>query len=209
MKLIKNSFLGLLLSCILISWCSISINKQPEQKKDDTDIQKSITDQKNDGKITKGNQNTNINQFVEYENKKFNFKLNIPSKRTFQENSQWFDLKLNTPKNDDINENLWVKVQTLKKPETLEDFSQTTIEWLKNLYEDYNEIEKENIRINWIDGIQLIYEISENWYKIKSQQTTLIKDNKSYIFQYTATKESFEMYINDINNIIKSFTILN
>ena len=208
MKLIKNSFLGLLLSCILISWCSISINKQLE-KKGDTDTQKSITNQEDNGKITNENQNTDINQFVEYENKKFNFKLDIPSKRTFQENSQWFDLKLNTPKNDDINENLWVKVQTLKKQETLENFSQTTIEWLKNLYEDYNEIKKENIKINWIDGIQLIYEISENWYKIKSQQTTLIKENKSYIFQYTATKESFDMYINNINNIIKSFTILN
>lgn len=208
MKLIKNSILALLLSCILISWCSISINKKIKQQADNN-IGNDMINKEKDKIITDENQNIYTNQFVEYENKKFNFKLNIPSKRTFQENSQWFDLKLNTPKNDNINENLWVKVQTLKKPETLEDFSQTTIEWLKNLYEDYNEIEKENIRINWIDGIQLIYEISENWYKIKSQQTTLIKDNKSYIFQYTATKESFEMYINDINNIIKSFTILN
>jgi hypothetical protein len=36
-----------------------------------------------------------------------------------------------------------------------------------------------------------------------------LKDNKAYVFQYTATKDTFNQYINEINYIINSFTILN
>lgn len=145
-------------------------------------------------------------KYIEYQNKKYNFKIQIPNTRTFQENINWFNIEIKTPKNDNINENLWIVVQELQTEETLESFTEKTIEWLKELYEDYNEITKENIEINSNEWITVTYEISENWYKIKAQQTAFLKDNKSYVFQYTATKDTFDNYINEINNIVNSFT---
>lgn len=148
-------------------------------------------------------------KFVEYEDKTHNFKITIPIDRTFQDDIQWFDLKLNSPKNDEINENIWIKVQELQTEESLKSFTETTTKWLKNLYNDFKEIKQENINVNGIEGTSLIYEMSDNWYELKAKQTVFLKENKSYIFQYTATKQTFDQYIDEINNIINSFTILN
>jgi hypothetical protein len=55
----------------------------------------------------------------------------------------------------------------------------------------------------------IVYEFSDKWLNLKAQQTVFIQDNKAYVFTYTATKETFEKYIDTINKIINSFTILN
>lgn len=146
---------------------------------------------------------------VWYENKIYNFKITIPSNRTFQENNQWFNIILKAPKDDEINENIGIKIQELQTQETLKSFTDRTTKWLKNLYKNYNEIKKENIIINSIEGIELTYEISDNWHELKAKQTVLLNSNKAYIIQYTSTKKTFDNYINDVNSIINSFTILN
>ena len=220
MTMFKKPLFYTVISCLLISWCSLWTNNTNNENTPQPNNENGITKEsenspeqnieiKDNVETKEENQDKQINGFVEYENKKFNFKIEIPSNRTFQEDSQWFNLILNTPKNDDINENLWIVVQELQVEETLESFTEKTIEWLKELYEDYNEIKKENIEINSNKWITLTYEISENWYKIKAQQTTFLKDNKSYVFQYTAIKDTFDNYINEITEIINSFTLLN
>ena len=141
---------------------------------------------------------------IEYESKKNNFKIGIPDERAFQESTNWFNLKIKT-----INENLGVTIQELQTIETIESFTKKTIEWLKSLYKDYKEVEKENVEINWIKWISIIYEFSDSWHDIKAKQIALLKNNKSYIFQYTAEKNTFDLYIEKINKIIHSFTLLN
>ncbi len=148
-------------------------------------------------------------EYIEYENKKNNFKIQIPNNWTFQEEIDWFNIEIKTPKNDSINENLGIIVQELQTKQTLESYTESTIKWLTDLYESYNEIDKQNIEINSIKGLILTYELSENWYEIKAQQAVLLDDNKAYVFQYTATKDTFNQYINEINYILNSFNILN
>lgn len=216
MKSVKKLTFSLLILCTLISWCTTFTNKKNDNLTKSTmtnqtkeNAENNLNPKNNIEILTEQNQNIQRDESVEYENKKNSFKLKIPNNRTFQENNQWFDLILYTPKNDNINENLWIKVQELQTKETPESFIDKTVEWLQNLYETYNEIDKKNIEINWLEGISLIYEMMENWHNLKAQQTVFLKDNKTYVLQYTATKDTFNNYINEINNIINSFNVLN
>ena len=193
-------------------------NAQKEESKEEEKIENEIT--WNNENIIENNINEEIIKntqwqtqglsseviLVEYENKKYNFKIWIPNTRAFQENTNWFNLKIKTPKNDNISENLGVTIQELQTEETMESFTKKTIEWLKNLYKNYKEIKREDVEINSIKGISITYEFIENWHNIKAKQTALLKGNKSYIFQYTAEKDTFDNYIDEINRIINSFT---
>lgn len=216
----KVSILLLLLAlCALILWCIIFVNKKnietTQQENDNNHTENNIKHENTTGSSEENNikapekEEISAYESIEYENKKYNFKINIPINRTFQEDNKWFTLILSTTKNDNINENLWIKVQELQVEETPESYTQRTIEWLKDLYETYKETNKKNIEINWINGISLTYEMIESWYNLKAQQTVFLKDKKSYVLQYTATKKTFDNYINEINNIVNSFTILN
>ena len=199
MKKQKLIFISLTMLCLIVSGCDMMSQTVTENL---------YNEQNNNVQIEKIEWTKEIN-YIEYENKKYNFKIEIPNTWTFQEETNWFNIEIKTPKNDNINENLWIIVQELQTEETLESYTENTVIWLNDLYESYNEISKEDTEINSTKWIILTYELSENWYKIKSQQTVFLKDNKAYVFQYTATKDTFNQYINEINYIINSFTILN
>lgn len=153
---------------------------------------------------TPDNNNT---ESIEYENKLFQFKLEIPSNWKFKENSNWFDLILNTPKNDEINENLWIKIQQPKVEQNLESYIGKTIEELQSIYTDFATIETKKTTFN--NWISIVYEFSDNWLDLKAQQTVFLINNNSYVFTYTATKETFDQYIETVNKIINSFSLLN
>ena len=91
----------------------------------------------------------------------------------------------------------------------LEEYYQESIKKIDEISEWFKEIKTSDIEINWLKGKNTIYETIQNNTNIKSQQTVFIKDNIVYVLQYTATKETFDKYINDVNNIIKSFTLKN
>ena len=170
MKTTKIVIFGLIISWILATGCSLNTKLEHNE----------INNQKEAQKIIQEIQNTSTKEFVEYENKKYNFKIQIPGNRTFQEDSLWFDIKLSTPKDDDINE---------------------------NFFSDFIEKENKDTKLN--NWKSIVYEFSDKWLNLKAQQTVFIQDNKAYVFTYTATKETFEKYIDTINKIINSFTILN
>ena len=197
MKTTKIVIFGLIISWILATGCSLNTKLEHNE----------INNQKEAQKIIQEIQNTSTKEFVEYENKKYNFKIQIPGNRTFQEDSLWFDIKLSTPKDDDINENLWIIVQELQAEQDIESYIETTINELKNLFSDFIEKENKDTKLN--NWKSIVYEFSDKWLNLKAQQTVFIQDNKAYVFTYTATKETFEKYIDTINKIINSFTILN
>ena len=177
-------------------------------KNDNTELENNETNNSEEVlQVTEETQSTSTKEFVEYENKKYNFKIEIPGNRTFQEDNLWFNIKLNTPKDDDINENLWIIVQELQIKQDIDSYVETTIKELKTLFTDF--IEKENKNTEFNNWKTIIYEFSEKWLDLKAQQTVFIQDNKAYVFTYTATKKTFKKYIDTINNIINSFTILN
>lgn len=160
---------------------------------------------------TTSNFENNINnekiELIEYENKNFKFKLNIPDNRRFKDNDKWFNIILFTPENDKINENLWIKIQELQIKQDAESYLKTTINELKNLYTNLTQEKiKDTNTNNWKS---IIYEFFDEWLSLKAQQTVFILNNKAYVFTYTATKYTFNEYIDTVNQIIDSFSLLN
>jgi len=145
----------------------------------------------------------------EYESKMYNFTISIPNQWNFVENEHGFSVIVYTPEDWDLRENLWITIQTPQIDTDLEEYYKDSMQKIDGISEWFKEIKTTDIEINGIKGKSTIYETVENDTNIQSQQTVLIKNNIVYVLQYTATKETFDKYINEINNIIKSFTILN
>jgi hypothetical protein len=139
----------------------------------------------------------------------YNFTISIPNQWNFVENEHGFSVIVYTPEDWDLRENLWITIQTPQIDTDLEEYYKDSMQKIDGISEWFKEIKTTDIEINGIKGKSTIYETVENDTNIQSQQTVLIKNNIVYILQYTATKETFDKYINEINNIIKSFTILN
>lgn len=156
-------------------------------------------------------ENTNVTEkwTYEYESKLDKFSIQVPNDWSFEENKYGFSVIVYTPDDWDVRENLWVLIQTPQINTNLEEYYQESIKKIDEISEWFKEIKTSDIEINWLKGKNTIYETIQNNTNIKSQQTVFIKDNIVYVLQYTATKETFDKYINDVNNIIKSFTLKN
>ena len=146
----------------------------------------------------------------EYDNKPYNFTIQIPNNWNFVENEHGFTVLVYTPEDGDIHENLWITVQTPQIATNLEDYYKDSMTKIAEISEWFKEIKTSDIEINWMKGKSTIYETVQNDTNIKSQQTVFI-DSKNYVYilQYTATKETFDKYLDGANTIIKSFKILN
>ena len=167
------------------------------------------TTKENDTKIEKSQNQKKSNSYT-YENKKYNFSIQIPNSWTFQEEEYNFAVLLNTPKDDEINENLWISVQTPQIKTDLNTYYSNSMKKIAEISDNFKEISYTDIEVNWIKWKSVIYESTQWDTIIKSQQTVFIDDdNKVYILQYTATKSTFDKYLNTINWIIKSFEVLN
>ena len=111
---------------------------------------------------------------------------------------------------DEINENLWISVQTPQIKTDLNTYYSNSMKKIAEISDNFKEISYTDIEVNWIKWKSVIYESTQWDTIIKSQQTVFIDDdNKVYILQYTATKSTFDKYLNTINWIIKSFEVLN
>lgn len=151
-----------------------------------------------------------INGAYEYQNKPYNFTIQIPNNWSFVENEHGFTVLVYTPEDWDIHENLWITVQTPQIATDLEDYYKDSMKRIDEISEGFKEIKTSDIEINWLKGKSTIYETIKNDTNVKSQQTVFIDNNNYvYILQYTATKDTFDKYMDGVNTIIKSFKILN
>lgn len=197
----------LILLCIfttlpMIFWCS-------KDNKVDIELNENMpldTDNRDEDEYS-NSEPEDVDKLYIYENKTNNFKIDIPKKWTFEENTHWFNCLIYTPQNDNIKENLWIYVKNLSKNDTLEELLETTITELIDTY-NVEIISNSYTKINWETWTNLIYSFKDWEYEIQSQQTTFIIWNKIYIFQYTATKNTFNKFSDEINYIISSFKLL-
>lgn len=159
--------------------------------------------------ITEENTNVTEKWTYEYESKLDKFSIQVPNDWNFAENEYWFSVIVYTPDDWWVRENLWVLIQTPQINTNLEEYYQESIKKIDEISEWFKEIKTSDIEINWLKGKNTIYETIQNNTNIKSQQTVFIKDNIVYVIQYTATKNTFDKYMDGVNTIIKSFKILN
>ena len=144
-----------------------------------------------------------------YENKAEKFSFDFADGREFQENKYGFTTIVFTPKDDNIKENVWISVQQLQKFISKQEYYEETVNKLENTLTDFKETKVEDIIQDGLEWKTITYEYQE-WDKtLKSQQTFLIsKENTVYIINYTATKITFDKFINWVEKIIKSFNII-
>lgn len=222
-KIITIGALWILL--IVISWCTKNVVNTTENENLEIWKDISITDtttmnenwddttEATDNEInTEEKQDTSNptkDWIYEYESKLYNFSIQVPNQWNFVENEYGFSVIFYTPNDWGVRENLWISIQTPQINTNLEEYYQETMKKIEEISEWFNEIESTDIEVSWLKGKNTIYETIQNDTNIKSQQTVFIDNNIVYILQYTATKETFDKYIKEVNNIIKSFTLKN
>jgi hypothetical protein len=192
LKMKKVYLVFILLWSVLFFWCSLKSSNINET------WNISISDQSEDIE----------NNTLVYENKSENFLFSFPKERTFEENQYWFNTIVFTPEDDEIKENIWIAVQKLQKFLSIQKYYEETLTELKDTVVWFKEIKAEDVSIDWLDGKKIIYEHQTNGKNLKSQQTFMIsKDNIVYSIVYTATKESFNKFLEWANIILNSFKL--
>jgi len=173
----------------IISW----INSKIENK---SDLQN----------ISERDANIKSQNYELYQNKKEWFSLKIDTGRTIKENINWSLVIIYSPKKswDKINENLSINIDAENNNQTIEEYYSGQKLWIQNYIKDYKEISKEEYKISKEIWIKTIYQWILNNNKLQRQQIIFQKNWKSFIITYTAIQDTFNDYINQINNIIKS-----
>jgi len=144
-----------------------------------------------------------------YENKTENFSFEFADGREFQENKYGFNTIVFTPKDDEIKENVWISVQHLQKAVSIKEYYQETKKKLETTLTEFKETKIEDITQDGLNGKTMTYEYKE-WDKTLSTQETFLMDEEEetvYIINYTATKATFNKFLEGVEKIITSFKI--
>ncbi len=143
-----------------------------------------------------------------YENKAENFSFDFADGREFQENKYGFNTIVFTPKDDEIKENVWISVQHLQKFISKQEYYEETVNKLKDTLTNFEETKVEDITQDGLEWKTITYEYQE-WDKTLNTQETFLmgEENKVYIINYTATKETFNKFLEGVEQIITSFKV--
>lgn len=141
-----------------------------------------------------------------YQNKKEWFSLKIVTWRKIQEDTNWLLVFITSPQKqwDTIKENLWINVDQKSDKKTAEEYYLQQKQGIENHIKDYKEISKEEYKIWEEKWLKIIYKWILWNNKLQRQQIILYKNWKIFLITYTATQETFNEYIDQINNIINS-----
>ncbi len=185
---------------LFLTWCGIdSLIMQDESSDKNINIEDPI---ENNEEVTEEN-NTLL-----YENKEHNFSFELPNERTFEENKYGFKTIVFSPKDDEIKENVWISVQQLQKFLSVQEYYEETINKLKKTIKTFTETKTEDIKIWNLKWKTIWYEYKEWDIIVKSKETFLMSaENKVYIINYTATKDTFEKFLEWAETILNTFKV--
>ena len=177
----------------IISWIISWINSQIENK---SDLQNTSGEETN----------IQAQKYGLYQNKKEWFNLKVNTGRKIQENINWSLVFISSPKKlwDKINENLSINITSGNNNQTVEEYYSGQKQWMQNYIKNYKEIWKEQYKIAEEIWIKTIYQWTLNNNKLQRQQIIFQKNWKFFRITYTATQDTFDEYIKQINAIIKS-----
>lgn len=100
---------------------------------------------------------------------------------------------------DKLQENVSITKETLIKEFTLDEIWQ--IKKDKQQSSGFVEVSNENIKINDIDVKKVIYKISQGSIIVKFEEIFFIKNKTIYIITYTATEETFNDFVQKIDEM--------
>lgn len=148
-------------------------------------------------------------QPYEYISKDKWFSFTLPAKRTFQENVFGSLVMFFAPQEewDKIKENLGVTIEELTGDVNLTSFFELTKGNVESVIRDYKAVKEEAMTINGNDAMKIIYKGTQSEQKLQWQEIIVLKWTTAYVFTYTATEDTFNDFIDEVDTIINTFQI--
>ena len=165
--------------------------------------------------------NENIN-FTSYNNTELGIYLQYPANWSKMEEK--FDANVNvisfisTPENDTdtFTENVNIAIEPLQNESiTLEEYSNTTLAALSNVFENFSLISKENTNLDGVPAIKIIFSITQTQITdqsrdidtikqipMKIMQILSVKEGKAYVIIYSAEEAKYDDYLPIIEKMI-------
>ena len=165
--------------------------------------------------------NENIN-FTSYNNTELGIYLQYPANWSKMEEK--FDDNVNvisfisTPENDTdtFTENVNIAIEPLQNESiTLEEYSNTTLAALSNVFENFSLINKENTNLDGVPAIKIIFSITQpqitdqsrdidtiKQIPMKIMQILSVKEGKAYVIIYSAEEAKYDDYLPIIEKMI-------
>lgn len=165
--------------------------------------------------------NENIN-FTSYNNTELGIYLQYPANWSKMEEK--FDANVNvisfisTPENDTdtFTENVNIAIEPLQNESiTLEEYSNTTLAALSNVFENFSLISKENTNLDGVPAIKIIFSITQpqitdqsrdidtiKQIPMKIMQILSVKEDKAYVIIYSAEEAKYDDYLPIIEKMI-------
>ena len=165
--------------------------------------------------------NENIN-FTSYNNTELGIYLQYPANWSKMEEK--FDDNVNvisfisTPENDTdtFTENVNIAIEPLQNESiTLEEYSNTTLAALSNVFENFSLINKENTNLYGVPAIKIIFSITQpqitdqsrdidtiKQIPMKIMQILSVKEGKAYVIIYSAEEAKYDDYLPIIEKMI-------
>lgn len=106
--------------------------------------------------------------------------------------------------NDLFRENLGISLEKLPTSLTVDQYYATTKTQLGKLIKDFTEVGNENLIVDGLVAKKIIYEGTQQTYKLKWQQVFVIKEKIVYIFTYTANGDTFDLFAPAVDEMIKT-----
>ena len=148
--------------------------------------------------------------YVTYENPIYKIKMQYPSYLTKQESSGdvVFFLSSQNSTNDAFPANVNILVQNISdQPMSLDDFTNQSIEQIKELVPDYAFTDSRKATLAKEDGYLLAYTGTQDLLKLKWMSVYTIKNNTLYLITYTAGVDKFSIYLSAVSKMLDSFEI--
>jgi len=108
---------------------------------------------------------------------------------------------------DKIKENLWIVTEELTGDVQLASYFELTKGSIESVIHDYKVEKEEAITVNGGNAMKIIYKGTEGENKLEWQQIVTLKWTTAYIFTYTATEDTFNNFIDEVDAIINTFTM--
>lgn len=165
--------------------------------------------------------NENIN-FTSYNNTELGIYLQYPA--NWSKTEEKFDAIVNvisfisTPENDTdtFTENVNIAIEPLQNESiTLEEYSNTTLSALSNVFENFSLISKENTNLDGVPAIKIIFSITQpqitdqsrdidtiKQIPMKIMQILSVKEGKAYVIIYSAEEAKYDDYLPIIEKMI-------
>ena len=156
---------------------------------------------------------TKVENLLTYQSSTHQFKIKYPEKWEKQEsqNTLISDVVvfLAPKKNstDSFQEQITVSIEDLPKPMSLDEYNQSSINSIKNNFNDVKILEENAKSFAKKPGHTVIFDAQDGQKATKIMQTWTLMNNKAYVLTYTAEKSEYSEYINTAEAMMNSLEI--